>query len=95
MTLIAESNEDDNQQAVAIIVLEAGPDPVEPPNLYLRTGTSSTTRRSPKQGSPSWLQIGVWTEPADVDLSLYTVRLLIDDVVVCSVDVDLSTGDCV
>ena len=77
---VRESDEDDNLAAIWVIVLSA--DLTALPNLYVSGIEFNPVL--PRAGEPFEMTIDMMSN-AD-DLPLYTIRLLIDDVVVCSVD---------
>jgi hypothetical protein len=86
--VLAESNEDDNASFVAVHVSDVSL--VEPPNLSFTEVDFDPP--SPSPGQP--FTATVWMNSyADVgSLPMYTLRLLIDGVVVCSADTDMTSG---
>ncbi len=82
---LAESNEEDNAIFRSIVVSDPGAGLA---NLYLDYLTHEEGLRA---GQPFVIETGIAADPWDVGLPLYTVRVLIDDVVVCSMDIDSSS----
>ncbi len=86
--VLAESNEEDNSLFVPLQVSAVGL--VELPNLYFGRVTLDATVLS--AGEHFTMAVTVGSGDPNTPVGAYTIRLLIDGVVVCSADVDFTEG---